>query len=124
MIDLDTLADDLKMVLRWQLANPGRADGPEVPWAGARIWGLFLRLHEGRAGGGFGPAPITYEAMEAFSAITGESLRPWEIDIIRALDREWSRSVTTKSRSELLTPPTASRPMSPELFDAVFSSLR
>ena len=120
MIDTDVLAADLKAVLRWQLANPGRNDGPEIPYAGLRVWGLFLRLHEGRAGGGFGPAPITYEAMEAFSAITGEPLRPWEIDIIRALEREWLKIVNDRDKPGHDAAPASSRPMSPALFDAVF----
>jgi hypothetical protein len=121
MIDPDVFADDLKAVLRWQLANPGRDDGPEVPWAGARVWGLFLRLHEGRDAGSFGPSPITYEAMEAFSAITGEPLRPWETDIIRSLDREWLKAAAAKLESgNAVSVPTRSRPMSPALFDAVF----
>lgn len=120
MIDADVLADDLKAVLRWQLANLGRNAGPEVPWAAARVWGLFLRLHEGRGGGGFGPSPITYEAMEAFSAITGEPLRPWEVDIIRALDREWLKIVNDRVKPGHEAAPVSSRPMSAALFDAVF----
>lgn len=118
MIDLVVVADDLKAVLRWQMANPGREDGPEVPWAGARIWGLFLRLHEGRGGGGFGPAPITYEAIEAFQRVSGEPLRPFEIEIIRALDREWLSTVAKKGDTP--EQQVSSRPMSPALFDAVF----
>ena len=121
MIDLDVLTEDLKACLRWQLAHPGRDDGPDVPWAGRRIWGLFLRLHEARCGGGLGPAPITYESMEAFSAITGERLRPWEIEIIRALDREWLKGVAAKADGEAPVE-TSSRPMSPALFDAIFAA--
>lgn len=120
MIDLDVLTDDLKACLCWQMANPDAAGGPEVPWRGARIWGLFLRFHEGR-GGGMGPAPITYEAMEAFSAITGEPLRPWEIDIIRALDREWLKAANARAEPGHGAAPVSSRPMSVALFDAVFN---
>lgn len=108
-------------MLRWQLANPGRDDGPEVPWSGTRIWGLFLRLHEGRGGGDFGPAPISYKAMEAFSAITGEPLRPWEVEIIRALDREWMKATAAASKTGTATEHVSSRPMSPALFDAMFA---
>lgn len=114
------LTEDLTTVLRWQLFNPGRDDGPEVPWAGARVWGLFLRLHEGRGAGGFGPSPITYEAMEAFSAITGEPLRPWEIEIIRALDREWLKEAE-KPEPRANLHEVSNRPMSPALFDATFA---
>ncbi|MBN8976153.1 MAG: hypothetical protein J0I08_06720 [Rhizobiales bacterium] len=121
MIDLDVLTDDLKAVLRWQMANPGATGGPEVPWSGARIWSLFLRLHEGRGAGGFGPSPISYQDMEAFSAITGEPLRPFEIDAIRALDREWLKAAASKTDgADSSGAPVSSRPMSPALFDAMF----
>ncbi len=120
MIDLDFLADDLKAVLRWQLANPGRTDGPDVPWAGLRVWGLFLRLHESRGGGGFGPAPITFADMEAFQRVSGEPLRPFEVEIIHALDREWMKAVNNRAEPGNTSAPVSSRPMSPALFDAVF----
>jgi hypothetical protein len=122
MIGFEWLSDRLGDVLRWQLANPGRpADAPEIPYAGQRVWDIFLRLHESRGGGGFGPSPISYEAMEAFSVITGEVLRTWEIEIVRVLDREWMKAVTSKSDTGTSTAPVSTRPMSPALFDAMFS---
>ena len=120
MIDLQWLQDRLCEVVAWQLANPGSADGPEVPWAGRRVWSLFLRLNESRSAGGFGPSPITYEAMDAFSAITGEPLRPWEIDIIRALDREWLRIINGGENPGQAIPASHRSAMSTAAFDAVF----
>lgn len=121
---MDWLEQKLVAVLRWQLANRGRSadspDAPEIPYAGHRVWGIFLRLHESRGGGGFGPSPISYEAMEAFSALAGEVLRPWEIEIIRALDREWLKAVASKLEAGSSTTPVSTRPMSPALFDAMF----
>ena len=65
MIDFDWLSDCLCDALRWQIANPGRTDGPEIPYAGLRLWGVFMRLHAARGGGGFGPGAITYSEMRA-----------------------------------------------------------
>jgi hypothetical protein len=41
MIDLTWLQHQLCDVLRWQLANPGATDGPEVPIAGRRCGASF-----------------------------------------------------------------------------------
>lgn len=115
LIDIDVLTDDLLAVLRWQLGNPGRRDGPEIPYAGLRVWGLFLKLHEQR-GAAFGPCPISYTDMLSLARISGEAIRPWEAEIIRALDREWLSSANkAETKTEV-----SSRPMSPALFDAVF----
>lgn len=120
MIDPSVFERDLQDVLRWQLANPGRDDGPEVPWGAARVWGLFLRLHEARGAGGFGPAPITLSDMDAFQRLSGELLRPWEVEIIRTLDREVLTWAARKNDAGNATSEVSSRPMSPALFDAVF----
>lgn len=116
MIDQEVLTEDLLAVLRWHIGNPGRTDGPEIPYAGLRVWGLFLKLHEQR-GTGFGPCPISYRDMVAFARISGEAIRPWEAEIIRALDREFL-SVVNKAEKPAEV---SSRPMTPALFDAVFS---
>jgi hypothetical protein len=111
------LTEDLLAVLRFQLGNPGRKDGPEIPYAGLRVWGLFLRLHEQR-GIGMGPCPVSYADMVAFARITGEAIRPWEAEIIRALDREYLTTINDRQEAPAEV---SSRPMSPALFDAVFS---
>lgn len=115
MIDIEVLQDDLVAVLRWQLGNPGRHDGPAIPYAGLRVWGLFLRLHEQR-GAAFGPCPISYADMLALARISGEAIRPWEAEIIRALDRAYLEAANRKEGSNEVS----SRPMSPALFDSVF----
>lgn len=123
VIELDWLSDRLCEVLRWQLANPGRDDGPEVPYAGMRVWGIFLRLHAARGGGGFGPAPISFADIESYQRLHREPVRPFEIEIIRALDSEVLKAASGKS--ETGKPAAVSnRPMSPALFDAVFGAGR
>jgi hypothetical protein len=115
MIDIDALTDQLCEVLTWQVSNPGRKDGPEIPYAGLRVWGLFLKLHEQR-GVAFGPCPISYTDMLSLARISGEAIRPWEAEIIRALDRAYLSAVNKKEGAAEVS----SRPMSPALFDAVF----
>lgn len=119
MIDPDVLTDDLLAVLRRQLANPGRDDGPEIPYAGMRVWGIFLRLHAARGGGGFGPAPISYADMQAFQRVSGEPLRPFEIEMIKALDAEVLKAANNRDKPGNPSP-VSSGDISPALFDAVF----
>jgi hypothetical protein len=52
-------------------------------------WELFLDLSATRTGTGFGPNPITYEAMLAWCALYGERLTPLEIGVVRKLDSVW-----------------------------------
>lgn len=123
MIDLDWLTDRLVAVLRWQLAHPGGADHPEapdVPVAGLRVWGIFLDLTRGR-GGGFGPAPIAYSEIEAYARVRREPIRPFELDMIRALDAAFMEFAAKRSKAEAGSEPAEvqSRPMSGALFDAL-----
>lgn len=119
MINLDWLSDRLVEVLQWQLANPGRDDGPEVPYAGLRVWSIFLELNATRGAGGFGPAPISYAEIEAWSRLRREPVRPFELDIIRALDAAYMKAAAT-GPGETSKPEVSSRTMTTELFDAMF----
>lgn len=92
MIDIDWLSDRLVYILRWQMdRHPGameQSDAPEMPPAGLRIWRIFTDLNRTR-GGGMGPAPISYQEIDAWSRLRGEPVRPFELDILRALDMAW-----------------------------------
>src|SRR6185312_3211151 len=65
---------------RWQMANPGRHGGPEIPWAGQRFWQMFTALNKARGSAGFGPLPISYMEVEAYSRLAREPVRPVRID--------------------------------------------
>ncbi|MGE0524378.1 MAG: hypothetical protein AB7O60_15260 [Variibacter sp.] len=118
---MDWLRDRLVAVLQWQLANPGAVaghDDPFVPPAGHRVWGIFLALNSARGSSGFGPLPIGLQDMEAYQRLARTPIRPFEIDIIQALDRAYLEAAAAKhgdKRQEVST-----RPLSPALFDAVF----
>lgn len=121
MIDPDWLSDRLCDVLRWQLTNPGRRDGPEVPWAGRRIWSIFLDLNATRGSNGWGPNPISHSEVEAWSRLHREPVRPHELEILRAMDTAYLKHATqTASKGQQSTSKVESRPMSTALFDAVF----
>lgn len=111
MIDLRWLSDRLCDVLRWQLANPGKDDGPDVPIAGQRVWSIFLELNRARTGG-MGPNPIATGEIEAWSRMRREPVRPFEMTMLRAPGK--------MRRRPLGAAVTSARPMSVDLFDAVF----
>lgn len=52
-----------------------------------RLWGIFLALNAGRAAGMNGTNPISAVEMETWSRLHREPIRPFELDIIKALDR-------------------------------------
>lgn len=62
--------------------------GPERPPAGDYLWGWFLELHRVR-GGGMGPAPITFQDLEAWARMRALRLAPWEVEVIQDLDTTW-----------------------------------
>ena len=73
VIAFDWLSDRLVEVLQWQLVNPGREDGPEVPYAGLRVWSIFLDLNGTRGAGGFGPAS---SSASSETEMNGEVMAP------------------------------------------------
>ncbi|HVV43186.1 MAG TPA: hypothetical protein VHC94_19220 [Nitrobacter sp.] len=126
MIDLQWLSDELCTILRWQLEHPGDHDGPEVPWAGQRVWGIFLDVHATRGSNGFGANPISYGEIESWSRLRREPVRPFEMDIIRALDIAYLEAVAKKAEAQATPeqPQVSGRKLSPALFDAVFAGLK
>ena len=85
MIDFRWLSDSLCDVLRWQRANPGGEDGPEVPTVGRRVWSIFLGLDATRTVG-MAANPISFGEIEIYSRARREPVRPFEVTMLRALD--------------------------------------
>lgn len=121
MISLDWLSARLCEVVRWQLANPGRRrGGPEVPPAGMRVWGIFLALNAGRTAGMNGPNPISTVETEAWSRLHREPIRPFEADIIAALDRAMLGAAAPKTTRPAQRP----IPDEPPTADAILAVFR
>jgi hypothetical protein len=121
-VSLDWLTGRLVAALQWQmsrsqwgLTSVSREAGPSVPIAGRRVWSIFLDLNAARSTG-FGPSPITYSEIEAWSRAKREPVRPWELDIIRTLDRAFLKASGEGGQKQ----EQPVRKMSPALFDAVF----
>jgi hypothetical protein len=67
-----------------------------------------------------GPAPLEWADIEAFCRRSGSDLRPWEVEVIEAIDDRWLADVSETKPAEAEPPTPPARPMSPELFDAIF----
>lgn len=59
---------------------------PPCPPALAHVWEWFQSLNTGRTGSGFGMNPLTFSEISAWCALTGNTLTPWEVDLLKTLD--------------------------------------
>ena len=51
------------------------------------LWYWFLELNSGRTSNGFGANAISYSEIKAWSELTGRSLEPYQVSILKQLDR-------------------------------------
>jgi hypothetical protein len=63
-------------------------DEPELYETVTHIWLWFMQLSNTR-GGGFGPAPITFQEIAAWAGLLQTEPTPWEIEQILMLDGVW-----------------------------------
>lgn len=69
--------------------------GPAFPTELTYLWDYFLEISETRTLVYCGervpatPAPIPWFEIDAWARLTHRSLRSWEVELIRALDRVW-----------------------------------
>ena len=68
---------------------------PDFPDAAENAWNSFHEINQGRTGNGFGSNPITWPDLQSWSELTGNIIRPWEVRLIRALDRTWLKTFST-----------------------------
>lgn len=61
-------------------------DAPPCPPELEHVWEWFDSLNTGRGSNGFGPSPLSFGEIAAWSALTGNDPTPWEVDLLKALD--------------------------------------
>lgn len=69
------------------MAKPEDLLGPACPEPLVHVLGWFAELGAARGSNGFGPEPIGYAEIDAWSRLTGRDPDPFEVRAIRALDR-------------------------------------
>lgn len=67
------------------------------PDAASHIWATFIELHEGRTYGMSGPNPISYDIIKSWCDLTQISLSPWELELIKALDSIWLKTISEEA---------------------------
>ena len=72
-------SDDRKRALAAELA------GPPLRRQLHYLWTMFNEISAGLESGGFGPATVTWQNIEAWSRLTGTSLEPLEAVILARL---------------------------------------
>jgi hypothetical protein len=87
--DGSRLRDHLESVERQTGKRPAQLDGPDLPDQGAHLWGWFADLSRGRQMGGMGPSRLTYADMQAWIALMGVAVEPWEIRALLRIDSAW-----------------------------------
>lgn len=56
--------------------------GPPFPDRLGYLWDIFLVVSAGLPSGGWGYPTITWEALAAWSALTGTPIAPWEAETL------------------------------------------
>lgn len=97
--DGSTLRDHLNAVEKVSGRRPPELDGPPLPECLEYIWGWFIQLHR-RRGGGFGPAPISWEAIDAWARRTGADPTPLELELIDAIDCAYMEQAAKDSKGK------------------------
>jgi hypothetical protein len=80
------LREHLQAVEKQTRHRPAELDVPPLPEEITYLWIWFLQLHRRRPYSQFGPGPITYSELLAWTTLRGIRLLQFEIDGIEALD--------------------------------------
>jgi len=58
------------------------------------VW--FLTLHAQRSQSGFGPSPLCFSDIDAWSRLSGTKLHGWELEVILDLDGIFLTEISKK----------------------------
>jgi hypothetical protein len=78
------------------ITDPRLKEDP-LPFYCISLWNMFWALHATRNvtyGGMY--QPISYAEIESYSRLLQIAIEPWEIEIIKRMDRAFINSINTK----------------------------
>jgi hypothetical protein len=84
-------------------------------------------LDSQRGSNGYGPNPIGFQEIKAWADLRGHRLKQWHIDALVAMDlkrRVVSAKAAEAKEKKAEQAPVSNRPMTPQLFDALFPTKR
>ena len=86
--------------LRQHLAKAGQPPDDISPIGADHLLEWFWRLSARRSAGGFAPSPISFEAINAWSRLSGEAPEPWEVGVIELLDNAFLMAIGEAQKSQ------------------------
>lgn len=73
--------------------------GTPLPMPLAYLWRVYQRLRRRAAAGGFGPGPVSWSDIDAFTRHSCFVLAPWEIEVIEEIDDLYLVEAARSARS-------------------------
>ena len=58
----------------------------DIPEPVEHLWDWFWELDSVRGSNGFGPNPLTYSEIRAWSQLTETEITPWEVSVLKKMD--------------------------------------
>jgi hypothetical protein len=80
--------------------QPELHDGPELPLEALHVWDWFREIAANRTSNGFGPNPITFLDIRAWSELSGHAIRASEFRTIVMLDQLWREAWINASKAK------------------------
>ena len=72
--------------------TPAALIGPEFPELLSHLWEVFVDLSNSRSE----KVPLTYSEIKAYTDLTGTSLSPKDVEVIKRLDNTWLRIMSSE----------------------------
>jgi hypothetical protein len=87
----DGVSVQMKLESVWEKTGkrPSALDGPEMPFQASHVWSYFREISEDRTSGGMRPSSLSWQDIKAWMDLTGITLEPLEIRLLRVIDRAW-----------------------------------
>lgn len=76
---------------------PPELDVPDLPHYAWHVWSAYHRLSVTRQNGMHINA-ISYQEMQAYCRMTGDTLAPWEVEAISGIDAEFITYITEQNK--------------------------
>jgi hypothetical protein len=84
--DGKSLKDHLEALQRFSGKRDSRLDTTQIPTAGFFLWKTFWSLSARRTSNGFGPNPLMFSEVQAYTELFEETLGPRELEILFQMD--------------------------------------
>lgn len=90
--DGETLRTHLQSAWRQTGVKPEGWPNARLPAQVKYLWDYFAELNRARGSNGFGPSPLSFSDIASWQALTGNSLDPWELRALLAIDAHYLAS--------------------------------